>query len=108
MRVLLDECVPRSLKSVFADHEVRTVQEMGWGGRRNGALMTMINASDFQVFITVDRNLQYQQDMKRMRFGMIVLKAVTNRRADLAPLAEQARMMIESFAPGQVRVIEPA
>ncbi len=61
MRVLLDECVPRKLRREFPGHEVRTVTEMGWGGTRNGALLRRA-AGEFDLLLTVDTNLEYQQN----------------------------------------------
>jgi hypothetical protein len=61
MRVLLDECVNPRVKNAFAKHEVRTVIEMGWGGITNGRLMALVQQR-FDVFVTVDQNLEYQQN----------------------------------------------
>jgi hypothetical protein len=60
MRVLLDECVPRALRNDLPDHEVKTVAELGWAGVKNGELLRLAAAA-FDVLITVDRNLEYQQ-----------------------------------------------
>lgn len=62
MRVLLDECVPRSLRRELPDHEVSTVAEAGWAGVKNGALLKLA-AQAFDAIVTVDRNLQYQQNL---------------------------------------------
>src|SRR5262249_7645177 len=64
MRLLLDECVPRHLRREFSDHEVRTVPEMGWVAKENGELLQLA-AESFDVFITVDQRLSYQQDVAR-------------------------------------------
>ncbi len=61
MRLLLDESVPRKLRFALTKHDVRTVVEMGWSGRKNGELISLA-AADFDVFVTVDKNLPYQQD----------------------------------------------
>ena len=66
MRVLLDECVPRKLKAELADHEVITVTENGWSGFKNGALLA-IAALEFDIFLTVDQNLTFQQNLKSSR-----------------------------------------
>ncbi len=62
MKLLLDESLPRRLKSLFADHETRTVPEMGWQGTKNGELIRLA-AAEFDVFLTADQNLQYQQNL---------------------------------------------
>src|SRR6266849_2144231 len=61
MRVLLDECVPRALRRELPGHEVRTVAEAGWAGVRNGELLQLA-AKQFDLLLTVDRNLEYQQN----------------------------------------------
>jgi hypothetical protein len=71
MHILLDECVPRRLKPELGDHEVRTVPEMGWAGMKNGALLQLA-AESFEVLLTTDRNLAFQQNMATLRLGIIV------------------------------------
>ncbi len=60
MRVLLDECVPQGLRAELPGHEVKTVAEAGWAGAKNGTLLQLA-ATQFDVLLTVDRNLEYQQ-----------------------------------------------
>lgn len=62
MRVLLDECLPRKLKQELGGHEVRTAQEEGWAGLKNGALLQAA-AGRFDVLLTVDRNIAFQQNL---------------------------------------------
>ena len=66
MRVLLDECVPRRLKREFVGHDVKTAPEMGWASKKNGELLALA-AVDFDVFLTTDRNLSYQQNLSDER-----------------------------------------
>ena len=70
MRVLLDECLPRKLKSELAEHEVRTAQEQGWAGLKNGELLKVADRS-FDVLLTVDRNIAFQQNLKGMRIATL-------------------------------------
>ncbi|MGH8604139.1 MAG: DUF5615 family PIN-like protein [Gammaproteobacteria bacterium] len=85
MRVLLDECLPRKLKRAFAGHEVKTVAESGWAGRKNGDLLRLAQ-EQFDVFITVDRNLTFQQDAGQFDIAVVVLTACSNAIEDLEPL----------------------
>ena len=72
MRVLVDECVDRRLtRDLLHAHEVRTVPQMGWPGIRNGALLTLA-AAEFGVFITVDRNLSFQQSLVQFDLAVCV------------------------------------
>jgi hypothetical protein len=66
MRVLLDECVPRALRNDIPGHEVRTVADIGWAGVKNGELLRLA-AAEFDLLITVDRNLEYQQSSRVFR-----------------------------------------
>ena len=101
MRVLLDECLPRKLKRDLAGHDTRTVPEMGWASKENGDLLGLA-AGHFDVFLTVDRNLSYQQDMGRFSIAVVVLVARGNQLADLRPLIPQVLEILAVIRAGQV------
>ena len=101
MRVLLDECLPRKLKRDLAGHDARTVPEMGWASKENGDLLDLA-AAQFDVFLTVDRNLSYQQDLGRFDIAVVVLVAPGNRLADLRPLLPQVLEVLAGIRAGQV------
>lgn len=87
MRILLDESLPRKLKKYFENgHEVWTVRDKGWLGQKNGALLKLMIENDFQLFVTVDRNLAYQQNLRSLSLTIFVLCAVDNRLETLALL----------------------
>lgn len=71
MRILIDENLPRYLKRVLAGYEVTTVQEAGWSGIKNGALLSLAEPL-FDLFLTGDKNLRYQQNLKARRLALIV------------------------------------
>ena len=77
MRVLLDECLPRRLKHDLVGHAVRTAPETGWASKSNGELLGLA-AGEFDVFLTVDRNLSYQQDVSAWDIAVLVLVAHSN------------------------------
>lgn len=85
MRILLDESLPRELKAELPGHDVRTVQETGWSGLSNGELLPRA-AGSFDVFVTADQNLQYQQNLSALPVAVVVLVARSNRMQDLRPL----------------------
>ena len=87
MRVLLDECVPRPLKREFPGHDVTTVVEMGWGSKRNSELLALMLAGDFNTFVTVDQNLEFQQNIRASGIAVVVIQARSNRLKELRPLA---------------------
>lgn len=78
MRVLLDECLPRRLKRELPGHDVRTAPEMGWAGKSNGELLALA-ARDFDVFLTTDRNLSFQQNVSAVDIAVVVLVAASAR-----------------------------
>ena len=99
MRILLDECVPRPLRRELPDHEVRTVVEMGWAGKRNGELLRLLAAEHFAVFLTTDQNLQYQQNLHGLQVAVVVLIAPTNRLDDLVPLMPTVHTVLRTIQP---------
>lgn len=85
MKVLLDECVDQRLAVEIVGHEVRTVPEMGWANLKNGQLLTLAQ-EEFDALVTVDGNLPFQQNLPKYDIAVVVLKAKSNRLADLQPL----------------------
>jgi len=63
MKILLDECIPRKLKNSFPGHECQTVPEAGLAGQKNGLLLSLAEGAGFDLFITIDKGLQYQQNL---------------------------------------------
>ena len=84
-RILLDECIDRRLAKQISGHQIKTAVEMGWGGLDNGRLLAKAE-KEFDVFVTVDRNLTFQQNLPKFDIAVLVLRARTNRLADLIPL----------------------
>ena len=101
MKVLLDECVPRKLGRELTDHEVFTVTERGWSGIKNGNLLTLA-APEFDVFLTVDQNLKYQQNLKNFSIGIILLIARNNRLKTLLPLMPEVKEVLSKIAAGDL------
>jgi len=102
VRVLLDENLPHDLGSVLAEHEVVTVQGLGWSGLKNGELLRRA-AGQMDAFITMDTNLQFQQRLEGLSFGVVVIHARSNRMADLRPIVESVLAALAGLAPGVVR-----
>ena len=106
MRILLDECLPRPLAVLIPGHAVLTVQEAGWAGRSNGELLSLI-AGQYDVFVTVDRNLMFQRRIDNLTFGVVVLHALSNRLSDLEPLIPQLLAGLQTIKPGQILHVSP-
>nr|WP_199314654.1 MULTISPECIES: DUF5615 family PIN-like protein [unclassified Desertifilum] len=101
---MLDECIDRKLAREFPGYEVKTVPQMGWAGVKNGQLLALAEA-EFDIFITVDRNLSFQQNLPQFDIAVIVLQAPSNRLADLKPLAPQVLALLATVAKGQAIAI---
>lgn len=99
MKVLLDECIDWRLSREITDHEVKTAREMGWSTIENGELLALA-AKEFQVFITVDRNLSFQQNLPAFDIAVIVLRARSNRLADLQSLVPELLVTISTAKQG--------
>ena len=69
MRLLLDECVPKRLRRELPGHEIRTVQEAGWAGVRNSALLRAADGT-FDAMLTVDQGVEHQQNLTGLRIGV--------------------------------------
>lgn len=104
MRILLDECLDWRLSPFNADHEVKSVGQMGWAGIKNGELLTQASAH-FDVFVTVDRNLAFQRTIGEMPIRVVVLRAKSNRIAELLPLVPKLLAALASARPGVVTTV---
>ncbi len=104
MRVLLDECVDWRLLREIPGHEVKTAGQLGWAAIRNGELLAMAE-TQFDAFVTVDRNLSFQQHLSALRIAVIVLQAKTNRLADRKPLVPHLLQALESAKVGEVQLV---
>ena len=102
MRVLLDENLPRDLVPLLAGHSVLTVKGLGWAGLTNGELLERAGGA-IDAFITMDSNLQSQQRLEGLSFGVVVIHARSNRMADLLPVVGLALAALLELAPGTVR-----
>ena len=104
MRLILDECIDRRLAKEFVGYEVKTVPQMGWAGIKNGQLLALV-AAEFDVFITVDRNLSFQQNLPQFNIAVVVLQASSNRLADLKPVVPNILAILTKVVKGQATVV---
>ena len=105
MRLLLDECVDRRLARDITAHTVFTVVDLGWGGIQNGELLgRAVGLVD--AFVTVDRNLAFQQRVVSLPYAVVVLRARSNRLIDLRPLVPRLLEVLSTVQAGEVTWIE--
>jgi len=103
MKILLDECLPDELKGSVAamGHECQTVRRAGYGAKKNGELLTLAEGR-WDVLLTSDQNIKYQQNMTGRSVAMLILRAKSNRMKDLLPLMPTCAKALLSIQPGQV------
>ncbi|HEY3908335.1 MAG TPA: DUF5615 family PIN-like protein [Stellaceae bacterium] len=104
MRVFLDECVDWRLSRDLRDHEVATARQMGWVSIKNGELLALA-AQEFDVFVTVDGNLCFQQNLPALAIAVVILRARSNRLADLRLLMPELLAAIVSAKPGPPTIV---
>ena len=102
MRILLDECIPRKLKKAFLSYECHSVPDAGWAGKKNGELLALAEESGYDVFITLDRGIEYQQNLQRRRIAVILLRTESNRLADLMSHVPSMLRALDSLQAGQL------
>jgi predicted nuclease of predicted toxin-antitoxin system len=102
MRVLLDEQLPLRLARELTGHDVRTVRQQGWSGLTNGELLKRAAADGFEVLLTADRSLQFQQNLVNSQVAVVVLVAPRNSLKHLLPLVPRALVAISAIRPGEV------
>jgi hypothetical protein len=100
VKVLLDECIDRRLAKDLEGHDVKTVPQMGWSGTKNGTLLTLAE-KEFDAFLTVDRNLSFQQNLPKFNIAILILHATSNRLADLKPLAPKILSTLPTLTKGK-------
>ncbi len=96
MKILLDENLPKQLKVDFgSDYDVKTVRDMGWLGKKNGELLGLVVFNGFDFFVTLDKNLRYQQNLDRIELKIFLLLAPNNRRETLQTLVVRIKDRIK-------------
>jgi predicted nuclease of predicted toxin-antitoxin system len=107
MKILLDENLPTKLKPQFSDeYEVLTVREMFWNGRKNGELLGLMTLEGFDAFVTIDKNLQYQQNLSRFPIKLFILNAPNNKIKTLTPYIENLQLLLSETIEIQINIIE--
>jgi hypothetical protein len=104
VRVFIDECVDWRLARDIVGHDVKTARQMAWSTIRNGELLALA-AREFDVFVTVDRNLSFQQNLPAFSIAVVVLRASSNRLADLKPLVPELLACIPNAKKGAVEYV---
>jgi hypothetical protein len=104
VKILLDECIDRRLAKELKGHSVKTVPQMGWATIKNGRLLTLAE-KNFDVFLTVDRNLSFQQHVPKFNLALLVIRSPSNRLQDLLPHVPRILSALRKCKPRQVTVV---
>ncbi len=108
MKILMDECLPAKLKGAVTalGHECQTVRQAGFGSKKNSELLSIAEGK-WDVLLTSDRNIKYQQNMTGRKVAVLILCAKTNRMKDLLPLMPLCSQALLAIKPGQVIDVGP-
>ena len=101
MHILIDECLPKKLKRELTEHTAFTVQERGWAGMKNGELLQRAE-KEFNVWVTADQNIEYQQNLKQFDIAVVVLVAPRNELESLLPLIPRLQKALRTIQPQQI------
>jgi hypothetical protein len=106
MKILLDECLPKRLKSFLTDFEVNTTEEMGWTSLENGNLIKAAIEKEFDILLTIDKNLEFQQNIKSYNITVVVFNVPRNKIDFISPLIPELKEKINTFEKGKVYYIK--
>jgi hypothetical protein len=106
MKILLDECVTKKLKPLLAGHTVFTIGEMDWKGLKNGILIEREVQNNFDILLTIDKNICYQQNTAKYNISIVVLNASNSNIETLQEFLPGFNKQIEKFEKGRFYVIE--
>jgi hypothetical protein len=104
VKVLLDEVVAHKLRLALLPHDASTTVYVGWGGLKNGALLTVAEEAGFEVLVTCDKNMSYQQDMKGRKIGVVVLSA--QEWPIISQHLAKIREAVDAAVPGSVQFVD--
>ena len=106
MKILLDECVTKHLKRHLSEYDVFTVREMEWSGVKNGKLMALCVEYEFHVLLTIDKNLQFQQNLDKYPVTIAVLNSFTSKVEELAQFIPAFKSQLPQFEKHKAYLIE--
>jgi hypothetical protein len=106
MRILIDECIDERFRNSLPGHDCQTARYAGFAGLKNGDLLDAAEKAKFDVFLTADQGIEYQQNLTARKLAIIIFHAKSNRLKDLLPLVPACLAHMKSIQPGQMVTIE--
>jgi hypothetical protein len=105
MKLLLDECLPLNFRRCFSSHEAHTAEWAGFKGLKNGQLLQKAEASGYEVFLTVDKGVAYQNNRNDRRIAVVIVAAPSNQLVDLLPAVDAILLALREIQPGQAYLV---
>ncbi len=102
MKILLDECLPLDFRHSFPGHDAHSVEWAGLKGKKNGELLRDAELAGYEVLLTVDQGIPYQQNLAGRKLSIIPIRSRTNQLEDLLPLREAILNALETMTPGRI------
>ena len=106
MRILIDECIDERFRNYLPGHDCQTARYAGFAGLKNGDLLAAAETAKFDVFLTVDQGIEYQQNLTARKIAIVIFRAKSNRLKDLLPHVPSCLAHIASIQPGQIVKLE--
>jgi hypothetical protein len=106
MRILLDECIDERFRNALSRHDCQTARYAGLAGLKNGDLLIAAETAKFDVFLTVDQGIEYQQNLTARKISIIILRARSSRLTELLRLVPACLAGLASIQPGQILKID--
>ncbi len=106
MRILIDERIDERFRNSFPGHDCQTARYAGLAGLENGELLDAAETAKFDVFLTVDQGIEYQQNLAGRKIAILIFRTKSNRLRNLLPLVPACLAKIETIQPGQISKIE--
>lgn len=105
MKILLDECVTKRIKKYLSEFDVFTINELGWTGKKNGELIALCLANNIEVLLTIDKNLEFQQNIKKYNITLVVLNSKTSKVEELVKFIPALKTQLTLFkGPGVLSI----
>lgn len=106
MKILLDECVSKRLKTYLAEYEVFTVTEMRWNGFKNGKLLSLCAESKFDILLTIDKHLMFQQNLSKFNVTIVVINSESSKVEELRLFLPSLKLQAAKFQKSTAYLIE--
>lgn len=106
MKILLDECVTKRLKKYLEEFEVFTVTELGWSGIKNGKLLTSCVENGFDILLTIDKNLMFQQNLDKFSITIVVINSTTSKVEDIITFLPSFKSQVNTFQKFKAYIID--